>query len=882
ASIALRMHGNTHTRKRTFRALLTMVCCLLTSLLVTPSAASDPASVLPKHERDDSVTTPEASLGFKIGSRHLRHDQLCDYMEQLAAESDRVTLLPYATSHGGRPLFVLVITSPENHQQLKAIRNSHRQLASGNVETPREDDRVVMYMGYGVHGDEASALNATPLVAYHLASSLDPIVTDMLAQSVLLLDPSLNPDGGSRFEHWVNENRGRLASSDPVDREHLQGWPRGRTNYYWFDLNRDWLPATHPESRGRLELFHQWKPNVVLDYHEMGSSSSYFFQPGVRARTNPLTPSRNVTLTKQFAINHANAMDSAGELFFTEERFDDFYIGKGSTYPDVNGAIGILFEQGSSRGLLMKTDRTERTFSDSIANQVRTSLSSLKSMTQYSDDLLRFQCQFFANAKKQGALSSSYLLSGESSRVHEAKQLLSLHDISFHQPNASVLVNGKLCSTDEVLLIPCDQPQSTLLRSMMSMAQTFEENIFYDVSTWHLPSAMDLDVQEIAPGDSREMIASFGEKTEPSPAPMIAFDDRHLGYAVLPTSLQIPKLIAQLHREDAKLRVTTEPITIEMKSESVECPEGTLLVLRQPNLDAWPGILNRLKLFPASSSMQFVPLTSSMTSGGPDLGSDSTMNMVVAKPALIVGDGVDPYTAGAIWHHLDVRVEQPTTLINTISFPSVDLAEYTALLLPKGSYGLWGNAEAIQLKEYLDDGGVVITIGDSVQWLIKQNVIGSLDEHHDDSNDDPHEVPSAPETRPFGKARDAAALESIAGAMFKTVIDRTHPLAYGFPDEFVPAFRRGTYHFPLPENSYQTAAIYQGVISGYVSEKNREMLKGTAAVFMVPVGKGRVIVLADNPVFRGYVRSTEPFLTNSIYLGPSVRLPRQTSDEHVH
>ena len=220
-----------------------------------------------------------------------------------------------------------------------------------------------MYLGYGVHGDEASAMNASPLVVYHLASSLSDSVVDSLERSVFLLDPSLNPDGGSRFAHWANENRGKNASQDPSDREHQQDWPGGRTNYYWFDLNRDWLPATHPESRGRIQLFHEWKPNVVLDFHEMGSSSSYFFQPGIPARTNPLTPARNVELTKLFAgfLRQADGFPP-GNYSSPRRSFDDFYIGKGSTYPDVNGAVGILFEQGSTRGLRMKNDRFERSF----------------------------------------------------------------------------------------------------------------------------------------------------------------------------------------------------------------------------------------------------------------------------------------------------------------------------------------------------------------------------------------------------------------------------------------------------------------------------------------------------------------------------------------
>lgn len=883
------------------RCVVTFIGLLFVTVSVTAIGA-DPSSVLPREKRDLSITTPEEFFGFKIGSRHLRHDQLCDYMIQLARESNRVTIEEYATSHGSRKLFVLVITSPDNHREILSIKKAHQQIASGARLKPSESDRSVMYFGFSVHGDEASGLNASPLVAYHLASGLSPEVKESLNRSVFLLDPALNPDGGSRFAHWVNENRGNLASRDPVDREHEQDWPRGRTNYYWFDLNRDWLPAVHPESQGRLRLFHEWKPNVVLDFHEMGSASSYFFQPGVRARTNPLTPQRNIDLTKQFAISHAKRLDSAGELFFTEERFDDFYIGKGSTYPDINGGIGILFEQGSSRGLEVKTARTERTFADSVSNQIRTSLSSLETLRAWSDELLQFQCDFFSDAIRKGSQLNSYLLAGEPSRIAAAKTLLQRHDIAWHQPSGDVFVHDRTHRPDEVLLIPSEQPQSTLIQSMMSTAQEFEENIFYDVSTWHVPSAYDLAVMELEPSEVKPLLSSFKSanrksassdgsdfRTQDSMRHSKRIDERSLGYVVPAGSLGLPRLIAALQTQDAKLRITTRRTEIATGNGSIEFPQGSLLLLRQPNEEVWLDILKRLRQFTFDSSMKLIPLSSSMTVQGPDLGSDTTIDLVIANPALIVGQGTNAYTAGSLWHHLDVRVEQKMTLIDTTRIQRIKLSNYTVLMMPDGDYNLWGEANAKQLKDYLENGGVLIAVCDALRWLEKHDVFSqySASPAHDESHGKLLESNGEPAKdelvkKRFGDARNDAALESVAGALLDTEIDSTHPLAYGFPDERVPSFRRGAYRYPIPENSYQTAAVYQDVISGYVSSGNRKALKGSAAVFVVPVGKGRIIVLADNPVFRGYIRATEPFLTNSLYFGPSFQLPKASRDEHEH
>ncbi|MEM7478506.1 MAG: M14 family zinc carboxypeptidase, partial [Planctomycetota bacterium] len=336
----LRVGSNTTKFGIFFSVLLVVAACSSWQ----PAKAGDPAAVISGDKHDPSILTPAQFFGFEIGSRHLRHDQVVRYFEYLESASPRVELEHYAKSHGGRPLLAAVISIPENIEKLPELRTRRRKLTSGRARLDLGKDLLVMYMGYSVHGDESSAFNAAPLVAYHLASSVSEVTRNYLQQGVYLVDPALNPDGVDRFANWSNENRGVFASPSSLDREHVQPWPGGRTNYYWFDLNRDWLPLVHPESKGRVALFHRWKPNVVLDFHEMGGTSSYFFQPGIPARTNPFSPRKNLELTRQFAKEHAASMDQAGELFFTEERFDDFYPGKGSTYPDLHGSVGILFE----------------------------------------------------------------------------------------------------------------------------------------------------------------------------------------------------------------------------------------------------------------------------------------------------------------------------------------------------------------------------------------------------------------------------------------------------------------------------------------------------------------------------------------------------------
>ncbi|NIP95263.1 MAG: hypothetical protein GWO24_18185, partial [Akkermansiaceae bacterium] len=366
---------------------------LITLAAAATTAAAPLSYFLPGKDYRKEVPVPSSVLGHEIGEWHLRHDQLVGYLKALAASSDRILIEEIGRTHEARPLVMLTISSPGNLARLEQLRRQHLTLSdpARKPARPLEEMPVIVNMGYGVHGNESSASNAAPVVAYHLAASQSEEVRTLLEHSVILLDPCLNPDGFSRFAQWANSHRGKHPIASARSREHNEVWPGGRTNHYWFDLNRDWLLAQHPESRARLTRFHQWRPNVLTDFHEMGSDSTYFFQPGVPTRKNPLTPDRNVELTQRFAARHARALDEIGSLYFNEERYDDFYYGKGSTYPDVHGAVGILFEQASSRGHLRESINGEFDFAFTIRNQVRTSLSTLDGVAEMRLDLLKWQ-----------------------------------------------------------------------------------------------------------------------------------------------------------------------------------------------------------------------------------------------------------------------------------------------------------------------------------------------------------------------------------------------------------------------------------------------------------------------------------------------------------
>ncbi len=374
-----------------------------------------------------------------------------------------------------------MITSPKNHQRLEKIRSDHLRLADPEVtdEVRVESLPAVIWMGYGVHGNEPSAANAAPLVAYHLAAGQSEWVKQVLDNTVILLDPCLNPDGFERFAHWANNHRGQIANGDPNHREHREGSPTGRSNYYWFDLNRDWLPVQHPESQGRLSIYHQWLPNVVLDFHEMGGDATYFFQPGVPTQMHPLTPEKNLEFTRKFAAEHAKSLNDIGALYFTEEKFDDFYMGKGSTYPDLHGAVGILFEQASARGQQQDFPNGRLEFPFAIRNQVRTSLTSLNATVAERVSLHEYKRDFYRQALEQANASPTkgfvFSAGADRSRAREFLRILSMHKIQVCTLVEDVELEGHKYLANESFFIPADQPEFPFLMAMTERRTEFKD-----------------------------------------------------------------------------------------------------------------------------------------------------------------------------------------------------------------------------------------------------------------------------------------------------------------------------------------------------------------------------------------------------------------------
>ena len=408
-----------------------------------------------------SIPTPKEIIGHQVGEWHITHDKLVQYMYELADLSDRITIENRGKTFEGRPLILLTITSKENHSNIDEILDNHQKLTEYKEDVSTENQPIVVYQGFSIHGNEASGSNASLLLAYYLAASNSEFVNKLLEETVILLDPSLNPDGLQRFAYWANTNKNINLTSDSNDREYNEVWPGARTNHYWFDLNRDWLPAQLPESQARIKSFNKWMPNILTDHHEMGTNATFFFQPGIPSRTHPLTPDLNQKLTKDIAKFHVESLDKIGSLYYSEESFDDFYYGKGSTFPDINGSIGILFEQASSRGHVQDSDNGKLDFPFTIKNQFTTGISTLKAANNLRKDILEYQKIFYINASKEAEKHKNQsIVFGnykDSYRTKKLAEILNRHQIKMYEVEQDFTHNGKKYRSGYSYIVPKNQ-----------------------------------------------------------------------------------------------------------------------------------------------------------------------------------------------------------------------------------------------------------------------------------------------------------------------------------------------------------------------------------------------------------------------------------------
>ncbi|MTE27759.1 M14 family zinc carboxypeptidase [Winogradskyella ouciana] len=798
---------------------------------------------------DSNIPTPKSIIGHEVGEWHITHDKLVQYMYALADVSNRITIEDRGKTFEDRPLLLLTITSPENHQNLNAIQTAHLE-ATENNSANVESRPIVVYQGFSIHGNEPSGSNAALVAAYYLAAAQGPKIDDLLNNTIILFDPSFNPDGLQRFAYWANTNRSMNLNPDPNDREYSEVWPGGRTNHYWFDMNRDWLPVQLPESRARIETFHNWMPNILTDHHEMGTNSSFFFQPGIPSRTHPLTPKMNQELTKGIAEYHAKAFDKIGSLYYSEESFDDFYYGKGSTFPDINGSIGILFEQASSRGHIQESENGLLTFPFTIRNQFTAALSTLKAANNMREEILEYQHNFFKNARNEASKEGNKAIvfgdEKDAAKTYHLAEILKRHNIKFHDVKSDFSADGKSYKKGYSYVVPKNQKNTRLINAMFEKRTTFQDSLFYDVSAWTFPLAFNLDYTETTTANAGAEINNLTHKNGGvnSKSNYAYLFEWHEYYA--------PKLLNEILKKGLRAKVSLKTFKANGKSYDY----GTIMIPAK-NQDLSSSEIYTFLDDAAKESHINIDAVSTGLNDGIDLGSRNFRNLELPKVALLVGDGMTSYDAGEIWHLLDTRYDIVATKLDTKSFGRADLSRYNTIIMVNSRSGLNDN-NTKKLKSWIQDGGTLVAYRSALRWLNSKELM-KID-FKKNSNVTAKNIS-------YEQRGDFRGAQVIGGAIFETMLDRSHPINFGYKNDKLPMFRNTTIFINPDKNSYNNPIQHtkNPLLSGYISEENLDSLSLSVPLKIGGIGRGNIIAFTDNTNFRAFWYGTNKLLMNAIF-----------------
>jgi hypothetical protein len=894
----------------TIRALL--LCAVVVSLAAPASRAEELApppllaplsagEVVELPEVDPVLPSPPAFLGYPLGARFTRHADLRAYLAALDAASARVAAWDYGTTWLDRPLGLVAVSSAENIARLAELRADRELLADPGALPAAERERLaerlpaIVWLAYGVHGDEAASSEAAMAVAYLLAAARGPLA-DALARVVVLIDPLSNPDGRERYVAAYEQRGGRVADPDPAAAEHRQPWPGGRTNHYGFDLNRDWTWATQQETRARLAAVRAWEPQVYVDLHEMSPEETYFFPPSAEP-VNPEIDPRVVRWLDTFGRSNAAAFDRLGWIYFKAESYDLFYPGYADSYLSFRGGVGMTYEAGGGgrAGLAYRRrDGSVLTLADRVARHLVSSLATVETAAAGARRLVAdFVAVRVASTAGPGQL---YLWEADRPEAAALAATLARHGVDVRRlarparlPAARLAVPAGAAPGERgfppgTWAVSSAQPLGRLVRALLEphtpMSEDFlarqrhrlEQELdaaFYDVTAWSLPMAFNVEAWR---AEGAEATASFaaaaaGPAAAAGATPAAAGEPA-VGWLLPPAGLASYRAAARLQQAGVRFRVALDAAALDGTSY----PAGTLFVPRLGNAPETAGLLRALA---GEEEVTVTPVATSYASAGISLGSSRMADVGPVRLALVGGEGVRPTSFGDLWFLLDRQVEARPTRLDAASLGTVPLADFDVLLLPDGP----GYAEALgeegaqALAHWLEAGGLLVAVGDAVGFLRERRLTTVEEWQPADTGGDPESAPAAPGEPPEagGRTLEERPLE-VPGAVVATTVRAGHPLALGLAGAPPVLFTGSSPLLPTGEPAKDVLTVAEGepVLAGFTWPESRPRLEGALLVATEPVERGRVVLFAEEPAFRGFWRGTFPLLLNAALFGPAL------------
>ena len=833
------------------------------------------ALLVPVPDLGAQVPSPREVLGYDIGESFTTPTEVTEYARRLSEASERVGRRVYGRTPEGRPLQLLVISRPEHLQGLEGILDANGRLTDpglGAEEAARiaRSNPAVAWFTYGIHGDESASTEAALWTAHDLATA-EGEAASVLDSLVVVLDPMGNPDGRGRYVSWYRSTKGAEPNPSPEAREHHPRWPSGRYNHYLFDLNRDWAFATQPETRARLREWRQWNPQVHVDFHEMSWRSSYFFFPPARPH-NPIYPDYTFRWSEYFGQRNASAFDRRGWLYFTEESYDFFYPGYGDTWPSLVGAIGMTYEQagGGAAGLVVdRPDGSTLTLTDRATHHRVSGRTTLRAAADRKTELL---LDFAAFHRNEGEEAPGVLLvpGPDDGPARALLRTLERQGVTVRRAAAPFRTDAEAYPgfgereqyPVGTLYVPGEQPRARLAQTLLRPDIPYDSagtRFTYDITSWTLPYAFGVEAHRVTDGapdaDWESPRSSAGEGGAPGSAPAY-------GYLVPPT-LEAAGGVHRYLEAGGRARALQE----EFRAGSRSWPEGTYF------LPADSAARERL----ASSGLVDVAraVSSGRTPRGPDLGTGEAVSLEAPRIGVLSGEGISPSSLGNAWYLLENRLDVSHDNLPARELSGPALEEYDVLYVPSG-YGLdgaLGESGLAAVRTWVRGGGTLVAVGDAARWAT--DLLEGVEVRRDTTRPSPAEQVERG-LRTLEERRQAAWRDRITGVSAAVAYDSTHPLAAGTGRANEEGRLFVLHEEDLlfrPDPSYETVVHFPaggGAVAGRISATKREELARGAWMVTREEGRGRVILFADDPLYRLFWRSTFHLVANALLVGPSL------------
>lgn len=801
---------------------------------------------------------PSEFLGYELGSQFSRHADVVNYFTHVAENSPMVEYHTYGKTNERRPLTYAVISSEENLSNLEKIRADHLKNA-GIGDGSQASDIAIVWLSYNVHGNEASSTEASMKTLYQLITEKK----DWLKNTVVIIDPCVNPDGRDRYANWYNQVKAEPYNISQEAAEHHEPWPGGRPNHYLFDLNRDWAWATQVETQERLKIYNQWLPHVHVDFHEQGINEPYYFAPAAEPFHEIITPFQR-DFQSRIGKNHARYFDKEGWLYFTGERFDLLYPSYGDTYPTYMGAIGMTYEQaGHGRaGLGIKTDEGYvLTLKDRLEHHHTTGLSTVEVASKNAGELNKEFRDYFSKGDFE---YKSYALKGNRDKIRSLTELLDRHNIGYSFGgsdrvsgyNYKQTGNGNMNRDSNTLIVSTNQPKGKMVKVLFEPKTKLADSLTYDITAWSLPYAYGLD--GVA---SNRLVQGENETYTDQNLENIA-DPAGPGYITKWNSMQDASFMAELIKEGIKVRFSE----VAFENNGQKFAPGSLVITKSDNLEV-ENFDNKLIEIANRHERQLLTAETSFAGSGPDFGSSEIKIINEQKIGLLRGNEVSSLNFGEVWYFFEQELNYPVTPLGTDYLDRVNLDEFDVLIMPSGWYSEWLD-EKIQEKitSWVKNGGKLISIGNAVGSFAGKEGYG-LKEHKKTEKDT---AASEANLIPYAKRERESLKNLITGSIIKTKVDNTHPMAFGYDDSYF-TLKLSSDSYPLLGEGYNVTYIESPqVVSGFAGSKAVKKLENSLVFGEVPMGRGTVIYMVDNPLFRAFWQNGKLFFVNAVFFANNI------------